>query len=66
MEETIFHPQMSLPIYFLQSVILALRDRRQKNFSFLSRLCLLRGAGGQDKYLRKIDNFQTKVCCFKL
>ena len=24
-------------------------DRQQKNFGFLSRLCLLRGAGGQDK-----------------
>ena len=26
-----------------------LRDRRQKTFRFLSRLCLLRGGGGQDK-----------------
>ena len=41
------------------------RDRRQKTSGFLSRLCLLRGGGGQDKSA-KIVNFQTKVCCFKL
>ena len=26
-----------------------LRDRQQKTFTFFSRLCLLRGGGGQDK-----------------
>ena len=29
--------------------MIEIRDRRQKTFGFLSRLCLLRGAGGQDK-----------------
>ena len=30
-----------------------IRDRRQKTFGFLSRLCLLRGGGGQDKSAKK-------------
>ena len=41
------------------------RDRRQKTFGFLSRLCLLGGEGVKTNLL-KIVNFQTKVCCFKL
>ena len=41
------------------------RDRLQKKFGFLSRLCLLRGEGVKINRL-KIVNFQTKVCCFKL
>ena len=33
----------------VQQTTAEVRDRRQKTFGFLSRLCLLRGGGGQDK-----------------
>ena len=34
---------------FSQKITKQVRDRRQKTFEFFSRLCLLRGGGGQDK-----------------
>ena len=51
--------------YYYYSHLNSIRDRQQKTYRFLSRLCLLRGVGVK-RNLLKLVNFQTKVCCFKL
>ena len=52
-------------IYFSSTMIfffsVAVRDRQQKSFEFLRRLCLLRGEVFKTNLL-KIADFQTNVC----
>ena len=51
---------------FIEKCSTLLRDRRQKTFKFLSRLCLLRGGGGGQAKSAKNCQFPDKSLLFQI